>query len=111
MKKSFLIILAVICSLCLQFPASAGDWKQQENQWYYEQDGTNLNNGWNQIDGKWYHIDTQACIFLVSDAVYSNTGMEWERSQFPQCSESYFSICDQILFPLPYTPVAEWIKH
>lgn len=67
---------------------------------------------WNivQIGGKWYHMDTQACIFLVSDAVYSNMGMEWDRSEFPQCKESYFSISDQLMFPWPYAPSAEWIK-
>ena len=73
----------------------------------------NPSHQWNivQIGGKWYHIDTQACIFLVSDAVYANMGMEWDRSQFPQCPESFFAISDEIMFAWPYTPPADWIKN
>lgn len=60
----------------------------------------NPSHQWNivQIGGKWYHVDTQACIFQISDAVYANMRMEWDRSQFPQCSESYFATSDELIF-------------
>jgi glucan-binding YG repeat protein len=29
--------------------AYAGQWKQEEGQWYYEQDGANLCNGWEKL--------------------------------------------------------------
>ena len=56
MKKHYLPILAATCSLLLPFSAAAGEWIEQNNQWYYNQDGVYLNNGWNEIDGKWYYF-------------------------------------------------------
>ena len=74
---------------------------------------SNPSHQWNivQIGGKWYHVDTQACIFLVSDAVYANMGMAWNRAEFPECPESFFPINDQIQFAMPYTPGADWIRE
>ena len=74
---------------------------------------SNPSHQWNivQIGGKWYHVDTQACIFLVSDAVYANMGMTWNRAEFPECPESFFPINDQIQFAMPYTPGADWIRE
>ena len=73
---------------------------------------SNPSHQWNivQIGGKWYHVDTQACIFLVSDAVYANMGMAWNRAEFPECPESFFPINDQLQFAMPYTPGADWIR-
>ena len=53
---------------------------------------SNPSHQWNivQGDGKWYHIDTQANIFLVSDTVFNRFGMEWNRSEFPACPENYY---------------------
>lgn len=56
MKKNLFAVLIIFFSLLFSVTASAGQWMQQDNQWYYEQDGVNLNNGWNQIDGKWYYF-------------------------------------------------------
>lgn len=74
---------------------------------------SNPSHQWNivQIGGKWYHVDTQACIFLVSDAVYANMGMAWNRAEFPECPESFFPVNDQIQFAMPYTPGADWIRE
>ena len=72
----------------------------------------NPSHQWNMVfvNGRWYHVDVQAGIFLVSDAVYSNMGLEWNRSEFPQSSESFNPMCDQMLFAWPYYPPAVWIK-
>lgn len=72
----------------------------------------NPSHQWNivQIGGKWYHIDTQACIFLVSDTLYATTGMEWNRTEFPQCPENFFSFDDMMPFPMSYMPPARWLN-
>lgn len=71
----------------------------------------NPSHQWNivQVDGKWYHIDVQGCVFLVSDTLFAGTGMEWNRSEFPQCPESFFSYEDEWGFFMPYTPPANWL--
>ena len=73
----------------------------------------NPSHQWNivQVDGNWYHIDTQGCIFLASDGVYSNMGLGWNRGEFPACPTSYIAMYDQLNFAFPYTPAAEWIKE
>lgn len=55
---------------------------------------SNPSHQWNivQVEGKWYHIDTQGGIFLVSDKVFNRFGMEWNRGEFPECPESYSSL-------------------
>ena len=71
----------------------------------------NPSHQWNivQIGEKWYHVDTQARIFLVSDALYATTGMEWNRTEFPQCPENFFSMDNGMPFPKPYAPPADWL--
>ena len=56
----------------------------------------NPSHQWNivQVGGKWYHIDTQAGTFLVSDRVFERFGLEWNRGEFPACPESYTTIWD-----------------
>ncbi len=76
-------------------------------------DSYNPSHQWNivQIGGKWYHVDTQGAFFLVSDQVYANTGMAWDRTAFPACPESYFPINDQMGMAFPYYPSGEWIRE
>lgn len=50
---------------------------------------TNAMHAWNivGIDGKYYHVDAQAGLFLVSD---SSIGFDYNKSKYPSCNESYF---------------------
>lgn len=63
------IIMAVLLSVILSFPASAGQWqKNDENLWRYLQDeGGYAKNGWHHIDGKWYSFDKNG--MMRSDTV------------------------------------------
>lgn len=54
-----------------------------------------------QVGGKWYHIDAQGGLFLVSDQVYASTGMEWDRAAYPVCPESLGST-GRVPVSIPY---------
>lgn len=61
-KKLWAAGVAAALSVCMVFPAMAGQWKQLEGgefwQWRYEEeDGSYTVNNWQEIDGKWYHFD------------------------------------------------------
>ena len=57
MKKTILLTSAVLMSLCVSFPVSAGQWKQNDTGvWYQNDDGTNPAASWKQINGKWYYF-------------------------------------------------------
>lgn len=45
------------------FTSWAGEWTQEENgDWRYEEDGVYAT-GWQNIDGKWYYLDTETGIW------------------------------------------------
>jgi glucan-binding YG repeat protein len=50
MKRQIIIPALTVCfTLSVAITAYAGQWKQEEGQWYYEQDGANLCNGWEKL--------------------------------------------------------------
>ncbi|MDR1769175.1 MAG: hypothetical protein LBS02_00870 [Hungatella sp.] len=52
------MIMAVLLSVILSFPAYAGEWQKNDDLWKYLQDGGGYaKNGWYQIDGIWYSFD------------------------------------------------------
>lgn len=71
----------------------------------------NPSHQWNiiQIEGNWYHVDTQGQVFLVSDRLMAGSGLEWNRAEFPACPASYLSFYDTLDYLYPYRPTAEWL--
>ncbi|MDR2023839.1 MAG: hypothetical protein LBQ71_11505 [Hungatella sp.] len=52
------MVMAVLLSVILSFPAYAGQWKKNNDLWRYLQEGSGYaKNGWYQIDGIWYSFD------------------------------------------------------
>lgn len=54
----------------------------------------NPSHQWNQVkvDGKWYILDAQGGIFLVSGDYYASmTGMRWDTSKYPKCKSNYIA--------------------
>jgi FOG: Glucan-binding domain (YG repeat) len=59
MKKLGLFLLMAMLSVAACFPAFAGEWKQYDNKWWYDNgDSTYAKDGWNWIDGKCYYFGT-----------------------------------------------------
>ncbi|MFR1831636.1 MAG: cellulase family glycosylhydrolase [Lachnospiraceae bacterium] len=57
MKKLLLGILVAGMQLSVAFSAYAGQWEQDEYGWRYEtDDGMYAQEGWRQINGKWYYF-------------------------------------------------------
>lgn len=62
MSKSIKKVITLCLILCLTVSSSitalAGEWKQNENGWQYQNDdGSYVVNDWQLIDNKWYHFD------------------------------------------------------
>lgn len=80
MKKIVLLTTATLLSLCMNFSALAGEWKQNSTGWWYQNDdGTNPVTSWQQIDGKWYYFKPDG---------YMNTGWIKVSDQWYYCEES-----------------------
>lgn len=61
---------AVIVSSCSCLMTSwAGQWAQQDGGWVYEEDDGTLATGWNQIDGKWYYLDSGSGSWIEKPAL------------------------------------------
>lgn len=67
-KKLLIAVMAGFMTMALAMPVFAGEWKQSEAGWWYENDdGSYPNGGWTWLDGKCYYftpegyclIDTQ----------------------------------------------------
>lgn len=66
MRKVTLLTTALLLSLSVSIPVSAGEWKQNSTgKWYQNDDGSNPAATWKQIDGKWYYFKPNG---------YMNTG-------------------------------------
>lgn len=58
-------LLAVLAGSCIMASSSyAGEWKLEQGQWRYEDNGSYLGNGWHWIDGKCYYFDVNGCCLL-----------------------------------------------
>ena len=63
-KESGKLVMLVVCLLCMLLPSDAkasdllqqGEWRSEDNNWFfYAGDGVKLT-GWQQIEGKWYFL-------------------------------------------------------
>lgn len=58
MKNRKLMAAALILTITMAFPASAGEWKTDDKgYWYQNDDGSYPVNRWQEIDGKQYYFD------------------------------------------------------
>ncbi|WP_124068231.1 hypothetical protein [Clostridium sp. E02] len=58
MKKFNVLLVTALFSLLLSFSAFAGEWKQNDTGWWYEnENGTYPMNGIKEIDHNWYYFD------------------------------------------------------
>ena len=58
MKKTKLLIAACCASAIFSMSSLAGEWKQNETGWQYQNDdGSYAANGWQEISGKQYYFD------------------------------------------------------
>ncbi|GEM_PF-6323505 len=63
--KRLLITLFIVTSFAM--PVYAGQWKQDENGWRYQNDAGNYQTGWYQdADGRWYYFDEQTTYMLTN---------------------------------------------
>ena len=59
MRKFIILLTAILISMVASFTSFAGDWKQDEAGWWYDNgDSTFAKDGWNWIDGKCYYFTT-----------------------------------------------------
>ena len=57
MKKLVILLTAVLISTAVSFPSFAGEWKQDETGWWYDNgDSSFAKDGWHWIDGKCYYF-------------------------------------------------------
>lgn len=77
MKKIALLATVTIITLCMNFSAFAGEWKQNSTGWWYQNDdGTNPSTIWKQINDNWYYFDSNG---------YVNTGWIKISNQWYYC--------------------------
>ena len=58
MKKSKIILVSVILSSLFSLNAFAGEWKNNDSGWrYQEEDGSYPVNEWKEINGNWYYFN------------------------------------------------------
>lgn len=58
-------LLAVAAGSCIMAgSAFAGEWKLEQGQWRYQDNGSYLGSGWHWIDGKCYYFDAKGCCLL-----------------------------------------------
>lgn len=68
MKKPKLLMLTIIASLSMAFPAFAGQWFLYPDGWWYQNDdGTSVANQWQQIDGKLYYFGPDG--YMLSNTI------------------------------------------
>lgn len=80
MRKTLLLITCVLLSSSMHFPAFAGEWKQNNTGWWYQNDdGTNPAASWQQINGNWYYFKSDG---------YMNVGWIKVSDQWYYCESS-----------------------
>ena len=99
MKRQIIIPALTVCfTLSVAITAYAGQWKQEEGQWYYEQDGANLCNGWEKIDGKWYYFKDTGVMAAdeTVEGYYVGTDGAWQEDRLSRYENEGDSAVDII---------------
>ena len=102
MKKQLLTFAAAgVMAAAMSFSAFAGEWKEDQTGWWYQNDdGSYLNNGWNWINGRSYYFTPEGyCLtntttpdgytvdasgaWVVDGVVQAQDGQQAAESQAP----------------------------
>lgn len=83
MKKNYLCICTLVSIIMLSLVSYAGEWKNDENGYWYQNDDGSYKIGWYQdVDEKWYYFDNQTGYMLTDtstpDGYIVNEDGEWE---------------------------------
>lgn len=66
MKKSILLC-TLLFTIMFSMTAFAGQWKQNDTGWWYQNDDGSYKTGWYQdVDSKWYYFDTNTGYMLTN---------------------------------------------
>lgn len=67
MKKINIILCVLAITILCNSVSYAGQWKNDENGYWYQNDDGSYKTGWHQdIDGRWYYFDTQSGYMLTN---------------------------------------------
>lgn len=69
MKKVITTMLTITMIFMISMVTYAGQWKQDEKGWRYQNDDGSYKTGWHQdVDGKWYYLD-DITTYMLSDSI------------------------------------------
>lgn len=89
------ILSIILFSMVLTFSSFAGEWKQDDNGWRYQNDDNSYKTGWHQdVDGKWYYLDFESGYMLVNSKTpdgffVDNKGVWMEKQEKEYESYNY----------------------
>ncbi len=84
MRKRVLVLAALALSSMMSISAYAGEWKQDNTGWWYQNDdGSYPTNTWQEIDGKQYYFGNDGYMFhdtTTPDGYYVDSNGVWDQS-------------------------------
>lgn len=118
MKKIKLLVASVLLSALISTTTFAGEWKQDDTGWWYQNDdGSYPTDEWMQDNGKWYLFDSNGYMRTgwVQDAdskwyylntsgdmqtepIISDTGITYNFNADGSCSNPYDGMKDQYYY-------------
>lgn len=63
-----LLLAAALVFVLPAVPAFGGQWEQEGDEWYYEENGERAA-GWTRIDGRWYALDPETGAWVEKPAL------------------------------------------
>lgn len=81
--KRFIIVFALAFTVMFSLTAYAGEWKQDDTGWWYQNDdGSYIANDWlKDKNGDWYHFDENGYMQTGYTVVYGDIGRSGEPSR------------------------------
>lgn len=85
-----LLLASIVLTATMGLTTYAADWKQDNGQWQYEQDGGGYATGWNWIDGKCYYFDSNGYMAANTeiDGYTLNADGQWAVNGIVQTQEN-----------------------
>lgn len=101
MKKLGLLVLTATISTLMSFSTMAGEWKQDDMGWWYDNGNTTYeNNGWSWIDERWYYFTPEGyCVMNTTtpDGFQVNENGAWVIDDVVQTKGSDVAVISPIL--------------
>lgn len=78
--KRFITVFALVFTVMFSLTAYAGEWKQDDTGWWYQNDdGSYITNDWlKDENGDWYHFDDKGYMQTGFTQVYDSIGLSGE---------------------------------